>query len=124
VTTSLVGLQVHLPNATIAPGPRALVITNVASGLPAGRGHAMVNLLPGVVSAAAPLQRGSAAILTVRHAATTGEVFFAGTAARYTVLTPTTVQVTVPPLPPGMTVPVSLRVGTVSGPTTDLAVAP
>jgi hypothetical protein len=124
VTTSPIGMQVHLPNATIVPGPRAIVLTNVAAGLPAGHGHAMVTVIPGVVSAAAPLQAGSDATLTVRHATPTGEVFFGGTGVPYTVLTPTTVRAAVPPLPTGATVAVSLRAGTVSGPTTDLAVAP
>jgi hypothetical protein len=118
------GLLVHLPNGTIVAGQRPLVVTNLADGLPAGSGHAMVTVVPVVVSASAALQTGHDVTLTVRHATADGEVFFGGASAPYTVLTPTTVRATVPALPATGTVPVSLRAGTTSGPTTDLAVAP
>ncbi len=123
-TASQDGLLVHLPNDTIVAGQRALVVTNIAEGLPAGSGHAMVTVVPQVVSAAAPLATGANATLTVRHATATGQAFIAGTPVPYAVLTPTTVRVAVPDLPVSPTVPVSLRAGTVSGPTTELAVAP
>jgi hypothetical protein len=118
------GLLVHLPNDTIVAGQRALVVTNLADGLPAGSGHAMVTLVPVVVAASAILQAGVDVTLTVRHATADGEAFFGGTSVPYAVLTPTTVAATVPPLPATATVPVSLRAGTISGPATPLAVAP
>jgi hypothetical protein len=123
-TTVPDGLVVHLPNDTIVSGQRPVVVTNLADGLPAGSGHALVTVLPVVVSAGAPLQTGTNATLTVRHLADTGQVFFGGTAVPYAVLSPTTVRAAVPPLPAAATVPVSLRAGTVSGPATELAVAP
>ncbi|MEO6998304.1 MAG: DUF4255 domain-containing protein [Terracoccus sp.] len=118
------GLLVHLPNDTIVAGQRPLAVTNVADGMPAGSGHAMVTVVPVVVSASAPLAAGSETTLTVRHVTADGQVFFGGTSAPYAVLTPTTVRATVPALPATGTVPVSLRAGTVSGPATDLEVAP
>jgi hypothetical protein len=118
------GLLVHLPNDTIVAGQRPLVVTNVVDGLPAGSGHAMVTVVPVVLSASAPLAAGTDVTLTVRHTTAEGEVFFGGTSVPYAVLTPTTVKATVPTLPAAGTVPVSLRAGTVSGPSTDLAVAP
>ncbi|HET6968197.1 MAG TPA: DUF4255 domain-containing protein, partial [Ornithinibacter sp.] len=45
------GLLVHLPNDTVVAGQRPLVVTNLADGLPAGSGHAMVPVVPVVVSA-------------------------------------------------------------------------
>lgn len=118
------GLVVHLPNGTIVAGRRTITVTNVAAGLPAGSGHAPVTVVPRIVSAAAPLVTGATATLTVRHATEAGEVFFAGTPVPYTVPTPGTVAVIVPALPAGPVVDVSLRAGTVSGPTTSLPVAP
>ncbi len=118
------GLLVHLPNDTIVAGQRPLVVTNLAEGLPAGSGHAVVTVVPVVVSASAPLQAGVDVTLTVEHATADGEVFFGGTGVTYDVLTPTTVTATVPALPATGTVLVSLRAGTISGPTTALAVAP
>lgn len=118
------GLVVHLPNATIVAGQRPVVVTNLADGFPAGSGHAMVTVVPVVVSASAALQEGVDVTLTVQHATADGEVFFGGTAATYDVLTPTSVTATVPPLPTTGTVPVSLRAGTISGPATPLDVAP
>jgi hypothetical protein len=120
------GLDVHLPNGALVPGRRALVVTNLADGLPAGSDHAIVTVVPVVVAAGAPLQSGSTATLTVRHVAGDGQVFFGGLAAAYTVTGPTTVDVTVPELPPdarGATIAVSLRCGTVTGPPTEVAVA-
>lgn len=123
-SSSPAGLEVHLPNQMIVAGERPLVLTNLADGLPAGAGHAMVTVVPVVVSAAGPLQAGTNATLTVRHAAATGEVFFGGVAAPYSVLTATTVRAKVPTLPPVSSIGVSLQAGTVNGPVTDLAVAP
>jgi hypothetical protein len=120
------GLDVRLPNGDLAPGPRPLVVTNLADGLPAGSDHAIVTVVPVVVSAAVPLTPGATATLTVRHVAGEGQVFFGGLAAAYTPGAPGTVEVVVPALPPdsrGATVPVSLRCGTVTGPPTDLAVS-
>jgi len=118
------GLLVHLPNDTIVAGQRPLIVTNMADSLSTGSGHAMVTVVPVVVSASAALQAGADVTLTVRHATPNGEVFFGGTSVPYAVLTPTTVKATVPTLPASGTVPVSLRAGTISGPTTELAVAP
>ena len=121
------GLTVHLPNGQLAPGARPLVVTNLADGLPAGSGHAMVTVVPVVVSAAAPLQSGANATLTVRHVTGDGQAFFAGTSVPYTTVSDTTIQVDVPQLPPdsiGATVAVSLRCGTYAGPATELAVSP
>jgi hypothetical protein len=51
-------------------------------------------------------------------------VFFNATSAPYTIVTADTIDVTVPPLPAAPTVAVSLRVGTISGPSLDMAVHP
>ena len=118
------GFTVRLPDDALVPGPRVLVVTNLADGLPAGSGHALLTVVPTVLSAAAPLQAGAAATLTVQHPGQGGEAFFAGTAVPYTVVDPTHVSAVVPPLGTAATVPVSLRAGTVAGPATDLAVAP
>lgn len=118
------GLVVRLPDDALAPGPRVLVVTNLADGLPAGSGHALVTVVPTVVAVAAPLQTGAAATLTVQHPGDGGEAFFAGTPVPYTPVDATHVTAVVPPLPTAATVPVSLRAGTVAGPSTDLAVAP
>ena len=118
------GLTVHLPNGELAPGLRPLVITNLADGLPAGSGHSVLTVVPRVVSAGAALHTGTPVTLTVRHVTEAGEAFFGGTPAPYTILGPDNVRVIVPDLPPGLTAPVSLRVGTKSGPATDLAVGP
>lgn len=118
------GLVVHLPNDTIVAGQRPLVVTNVVDSLPAGSGHAIVTVVPVVVSASAALTAGVDVTLTVRHATTVGEALIGGTSVPYTVLTPTTVLATVPALPATGTVPVGLRAGTISGPSVELAVAP
>jgi hypothetical protein len=120
------GLDVRLPNGELVPGPRALVVTNVADGLPAGSDHALVTVVPTVVSAAAPLQSGATATLTVRHVVGLGQVFFGGRAAPYAISGPGTIDVLVPDLPAdahGATVPVSVRCGTVTGPPTEVSVA-
>lgn len=122
------GIVVRLPDDALAPGARVLVVTNLADGLPAGSGHAVVTVVPAVVAAAAPLVVGAVATLTVRHVGDGADAYFGGTQVPCTVVDPTHVTVVVPPLT-GLvsaagTVPVSLRSGTVSGPPTDLAVAP
>jgi hypothetical protein len=118
------GFTVHLPNAHLAPGRRPLIVTNLAEGLPAGSGHGVVTVVPRVVSGPAQLQAGTTATLTVRHVVGDGEVFFNATSAPYTIVTADTIDVTVPPLPAAPTVAVSLRVGTISGPSLDMAVHP
>jgi hypothetical protein len=118
------GFTTHLPNGELAPGRRPLVITNLADGLPAGSGHAVVTVVPLVVAAGAPLQAGATTTLTVRHVVGLGEAFFGAQAAPYAISGPSSVTAVVPALPASGTVPVSLRVGTKSGPATDLAVAP
>jgi hypothetical protein len=118
------GLTVHLPNAHLAPGRRPLVVTNLAEGLPAGSGHGVVTVVPRVVSGPAPLQAGTTATLTVRHVVGDGEVFFDAVSAPYTIVTPDTIDVVVPPLPIAPTVAVSVRVGTLTGPALDMAVHP
>lgn len=118
------GMTVRLPSDALAPGPRAIVVTNLADTLPAGSGHAVVTVVPTVVSTAAALQAGTAASLTVQHPGAGGDAFFGGAAAPYTVVDATHVTAVVPSLPSAPTVPVSLRSGTVAGPATDLAVAP
>ncbi|MDQ6725174.1 MAG: DUF4255 domain-containing protein [Actinomycetota bacterium] len=118
------GLTVRLPNGELAPGLRPLVVTNLADGLPAGSGHGVVTVVPKVVSAAAPLHEGSTITLTVCHVTGAGEAFVGGTSVPYTIIGPGTIRAVVPPLPPGPTVPVSLRVGTKSGPATELPAGP
>jgi hypothetical protein len=118
------GFTTHLPNGELAPGRRPLIVTNVADGLPAGSGQAVVTVVPFVVAAAAPLQAGLTATLTVRHVVGLGDAFFGGQSAPYEITGPDSVQALVPALPATATVPVSLRVGTKSGPATDLAVGP
>lgn len=123
-TPSPDGLVVRLPTGAIVPGARPLVVTNLADGLPAGSGTAIVTVVPTVVGAAAPLRSGTVATLNVHHAGAGGQAFFAGAPAPYTVVTDATVTVTVPPLPSAATVAVSLRSGTLAGPAAELAVAP
>ena len=118
------GLTVHLPNAHLAPGRRPVIVTNLAEGLAAGSGHGVVTVVPRVVSGPAQLQAGTTATLTVRHVVGEGEVFFNAVSAPYTIVTPDTIDVTVPALPAAPTVAVSLRVGTISGPALDMAVQP
>ena len=118
------GFTAHLPNGELVPGRRPVIVTNIADGLPAGSGHGLLTVVPLVVSAAAPLTAGTTATLTVRHVGGLGDVFFGATSASYAIASPNSVTVVVPPLPAAATVPVSLRVGTRSGPATDLAVAP
>ncbi len=121
---SVGGFVIRLPNDALAPGPRALVVTNIADGLEAGSGHRMVNVVPTVVAANAPLQAGAVSTITVQHPGPSGDAFFGGTATPYTVVDATHVTAVVPPLPVATTVPVSLRSGTVAGPATPLAVGP
>jgi hypothetical protein len=68
------------------------------------------------------VQAHDVATLSVEHVTDSGDVFFAGRAAPYHVTNPTLISVHVPALPDTPTVPVSLRVGTVAGPVTELAV--
>jgi len=117
------GLTVDLPNANLAPGQRAVVVTNLADGLPAGSGHAVLTVVPKIVGGG-PVTSGGQPTLSVEHVTDSGEVFFAGTAAPYEILDPTHIRVRVPPLPDTPTVAVGLRVGTVAGPVTELAVGP
>lgn len=123
-TPSPDGFVFRLPGDALAPGPRALIVTNLANGLPAGSGHAVFTVVPTVLAADAPLRAEATATLTVQHAGEAGEVFFAGRAAPYTVIDATHVTAVVPPLPDAATVPVSLRSGTTAGPSTDVEVAP
>lgn len=121
------GITANLPNAELVPGQRTLQVTNLADGLAAGSARANVGVVPIILTAGAPLQPGSQATLTVRHIAGPGLVFLGATAVPYTVVNASTVTVTVPPLPPdtrGATIPASLRCATITGPPTDLAVAP
>jgi hypothetical protein len=67
---------------------------------------------------------GDLMTLSVEHVTDAGDAFFAGTAVPYGITSPTQITVRVPPLPPTPTVPVGLRVGTVAGPVTELAVGP
>lgn len=122
-TTAPDGLTVTLPNAQLAPGQRAIVVTNLADGLAAGSGSAVVTVVPTVVSGP-PLITGDLMTLSVEHVTDAGDAFFAGTAVPYGITSPTQITVRVPPLPPTPTVPVGLRVGTVAGPVTELAVGP
>ncbi|MCW3819210.1 DUF4255 domain-containing protein [Micromonospora sp. DR5-3] len=121
------GLTVMLPNAELVPGRRALDVTNLASGLPAGTAGAGLTVAPAVRGAGAPLQPGQQATLTVAHVLPEGRVAFGGVAVPYTRINPTTVTVMVPAgvaAFAGRRIPVSVESGTVTGRPLLLAVAP
>jgi hypothetical protein len=127
VTPVLGGLQVDLPNPELVPGKRVLTVTNLASGWPAGSDSAAVTAAPAVTAAAAPLQPEAAATLQVSHVLAEGLVAFLGMTADYTLASATSITVTVPAgVAPyaGTDIPVSVESGTITGPPTDLAVAP
>jgi hypothetical protein len=124
---SSTGLTVQFPNGLLVPGRRGLDVSNFVSGLPAGTGRAGLTIAPAVQSAAAPLQPGNQATLTVAHVLDEGRIAFGGLAVPYTRTGPTTVTVTVPAgvaAFAGGTVPVSVQSGTISGRPIPLAVAP
>jgi hypothetical protein len=121
------GLQVVLPSAQLVPGRRVLTVTNLVGDWPAGSDHTPLTVAPAITAAAAPLQPGAIATLQVSHALAEGRVAFLGITADYTLASPTSVTVTVPPgvaAYAGTDIPVSVESGTIAGPPTDLAVAP
>lgn len=121
------GLTLQLPNGSLVPGVRTLEVANLAENLPVGSARATVTVVPRIVSVDAPLQPGNQAILTVHHVAGPGLVFLGATSTQYETRTDTTIAITVPPLPPhtrGASTPASIRCATITGPPTDLAVAP
>jgi len=106
---------------------RVLTVTNLASGLPAGTAAAALTVAPAVISAAAPLHAGQPATLQVAHVLPTGTVNFLGMSVPYTPAGAATVTATVPAGVgdyAGQSIGVSVTSGTVTGPPTDLAVAP
>ncbi|MET9019924.1 DUF4255 domain-containing protein [Actinopolymorpha sp. NPDC004070] len=121
------GLTVTLPDPELVPGRRALDVSNVASGLPAGTAGAALTVAPAVLGASGPLLPGQPATLTVAHVRHEGRVTFGGIAVAYTFVDPATVTVTVPAAVAafaGGTVAVSVESGTITGRPRPLAVAP
>ena len=126
-TPSAAGLSVTLPNTQLVPGTRVLDVTNMASGLPAGSASAALTVAPAVISAAAALQAGQNATLQVANVLATGTVNFLGMSVPYTPAGASTVTARVPAGVgnyAGGNIGVSITSGTVTGPPTDLAVAP
>jgi hypothetical protein len=127
VTPVFGGLQIDLPNPELVPGRRVLTVTNMANGWPAGSDSTALTVAPAVSAAAAPLQPGVAATLQVSHVLAEGLVAFLGMTADYTLASATSITVTVPVgVAPyaGTDIPVSVESGTITGPPTELAVAP
>lgn len=126
-TLSATGMTVTLPNALLVPGKRALDVTNQASGLPAGRATAGITVAPAVIAAAAQLQPGQLATLTVEHVLDEGRVAFGGMAVPYTRTGPGTVTANVPAgvaAFAGGDIAVSIESGTITGRPAQLTVAP
>lgn len=126
-TPSAAGLSVTLPNNQLVPGMRVLTVTNLASGLPAGTAAAALTVAPAVLGAAAPLQAGQPTTLQVAHVLPTGTVNFLGMSVPYTPAAASSITATVPAGIgdyAGQSIGVSVTSGTVTGPPTDLAVAP
>jgi hypothetical protein len=120
--------KVQLPRADLAPGTRRLDVAGSSDGLPAGRDSIGVTVVPTVmVATPTPATSGSSVKLTTAHAAPDVEVFFAGkrlSAGQVSYVSPTEVQVTVPPGTPSGPTEVQLRANGVAGPAfTKLAVA-
>jgi hypothetical protein len=121
------GLRVDLPNPQLVPGHRAVTVTNLAGGWPAGADSAVLTVAPVVVGAGGPLTPGAIATLQVSHLLEQGSVAFLGMTAAYTRVSATSVQVRVPAgvaAYAGTQIPVAVVSGTIAGPPTDLAVAP
>jgi hypothetical protein len=120
------GLRADLPGPQLVPGPRVLTATDLAGAWAAGSDTARVTVAP-VITAAATLQPGTAVTLQAAHILAEGQVAFLGLTAAYTFASPTSVIVTVPAgvaAYADTNIPVSIQSGTVTGPPTDLAVAP
>lgn len=99
VAANLFDLQVAPPE--LSPGVRQLSVTATVGGLPAGGDRAAITLVPVVAAGpGAPIPAGATATLTTAHVAADVEVFFDGTAlpaGDVTVVSPTQVDITVPP---------------------------
>jgi hypothetical protein len=120
------GLRADLPNPQLVPGRRVLTVTDLAGGWPAGSDSAPVTVAP-AISAGPVLQPGAAATLQVSNVLGQGRVAFLGMTADYSPTSATSVSVIVPAgvaTYAGTSIPVNLESGTVTGPPSDLEVAP
>ena len=120
-----VGLR--LPDERLAPGPRRLDAVATEAGLPAGRDSIGLTIVPSVTGPAGPLSRGVPVTLETVHAAPDVEVFVGGAAiaaADVQYVSPTEVEVTIPPTTPVGAAELILRAGKVAGPPTVVTVAP
>jgi hypothetical protein len=121
------GWEITLPGRTLAPGRRTLTVTNKVNGRPAGADGARLTVAPVVLAASGVLQPGNPVTLDVAHVLAEGRVAFAGLTAPFTPVSATSISVTVPDgvaAWAGGQIPVSVESGTVTGPPTELAVAP
>jgi hypothetical protein len=117
----------QLPDDRLAPGPRRLDAVATESGLPAGRDSIGLTVVPAITGPAGPLARGAPVTLETVHAAPDVEVFLGGAAiaaADVQYVSPTEVEVTIPPATPVGPAELLLRAGKASGPPTVVTIAP
>ena len=122
------GLRADLPNPQLVPGRRVLTVTDLAGGWPAGSDSAPVTVAP-AISAGPVLQPGAAATLQVSNVLGQGRVAFLGMTADYSPTSATSVSAAIVlgagvATYAGTSIPVNLESGTVTGPPSDLEVAP
>jgi hypothetical protein len=113
--------------ADLAPGDRRVHVDEAESGLSLGADDIGVVLVPTITAAPTTAAQGSTVTLATAHAQPGVEVFLAGRAvpaADVHFMSPTKVQVTIPPLAPLGPATLALRAATIPGPAVMVTVTP
>lgn len=117
-------VTLSLPDAGIAPGLRELDVTATENGLPFGRDSIGVTVVPVVTNAPNPIAKNTSVSLQTAHAAADVEVFVLGKRLDNVIfVSPTQVDVVIPPATPSGPADVVLRAGKVAGPASDVNIA-
>ncbi|MFN2627072.1 MAG: Pvc16 family protein [Gaiellaceae bacterium] len=117
-------VRLKLPDARIAPGLRELDVSTSESGLPIGHDGTGLTVVPAVAGPATPLAKGVPVTLQTVHATADVEVFLRGRpVAPVTFVSPTQVDVTIPPATQSGPAEILLRAGKVAGPKRSVTVA-
>lgn len=113
-----------LPDPGIAPGLRELRVVATENGLPFGHDAAALTVVPVLTGAPTPVPKNVPVSLHTAHAAPDVEVFVLGKRVQdVTFVSPTQVDVVLPPTTPSGPADVVLRAGKVAGPAGSVTVA-
>ncbi len=114
----------QLPDPGLVPGARRLDVTQSEAGLPVGHDSIGLTVVPAVTGPATPLARNVPVALDTVHATADLEAFLDGKAIAATFVSPTQIEITIPPSTAPGAVEIMLRAGKVVGPPATLEVAP